>query len=60
MATLTIDLDNKTAEYAIAQWETNLSLYISKLLQDDMLLKSISESKKSWIYQLNSLNDLDN
>lgn len=60
MTTITIELENEVVSYVKSKWKSNLNLYISNLLKEDMLLNSIKESKLSWTHLLNSLDDLDN
>lgn len=36
-----------------------MTIYLQKLIKEDILLKEIQDSKKSGINNLNSLNDLD-
>jgi len=58
MTPITIEFDNITIKY-ISQKSFDVNTYLIKLVKEDMLLNDIQESKKSWIYSLNSLDDLD-
>ena len=59
MATLSVEVDNSTINF-ISTRHRNTKSYLSKLIKEDMLLSEINESKKSWINNLNSFDDLDN
>lgn len=58
MTPVTINFDTKTINY-ISQKSFDISSYLTKLVKEDMLLNEIEESKRSWKYTLNSLDDLD-
>ena len=59
MTTLTVEVDNSTINF-ISTRHRDVNSYLSKLIKEDMLLSEIKESKKSWVNNLNSVNDLDN
>lgn len=54
-----------TVNIEISDWiytklqSKNLNAYIVKLIEEDLLLKEIQESKKSGSFSLDSLDDLD-
>lgn len=59
MTTLTVEVDNSTINF-ISTRHRDVNSYLSKLIKEDMLLSEINESKKSWVNNLNSVDDLDN
>lgn len=58
MTPVTVNFDSKTINY-ISQKKIDISSYLIRLVKEDMLMNEIEESKKSWKYTLNSLDDLD-
>ena len=59
MTTLTVEVDNSTIHF-ISTRHRDVNSYLSKLIKEDMLLSEINKSKKSWVNNLNSIDDLDN
>ena len=58
MTTLTMNIDNETMNF-ISKKYVDINSYLLRLIKEDILSNQIQESKKSWIYRLSNLDDLD-
>lgn len=58
MTTISIEVD-ETVENFLKKKNTSYETYLSKLIQQDMLLEEIKLADESWYSLLESIDDLD-